>query len=126
MDPLLLVGTRIVILALIAYLVAGILLYKKKSAANIVVIFQSTGLFFDIVATALMILGSTNTPFSVHGFLGYSALVGMIIETTLLWRFRMQKGKDSQISRGFQRYSKLALAWWVTAFVVGALLVFLK
>jgi hypothetical protein len=126
MDPLLLVGTRIVIVALIAYSVAGFLLYKKKSAANIVLFFQSFGLFFDIVATALMILGSTNTPFSVHGFLGYSALIGMVIETILLWRFRSQKGKESPISKGFHLYSKLALVWWVTAFVVGALLVFLK
>ncbi len=126
MDPLLLVGTRIVIVALISYLAAGFLLYKKKSAANIVLFFQSTGLFFDIVATALMILGSTNTPFSVHGFLGYSALVGMVIETTLLWRFRMQKGKEHPVSLRFHLYSKLALFWWVTAFVVGALLVFLK
>lgn len=126
MDPLLLVGTRIVIIALIAYLVAGYLLFKKKTAANVVLAVQSTGLLFDIVATALMIAGSTNTPFSVHGFLGYSALVGMVIETTKLWRFRMQKGTDTQISKGFQLYSKLALAWWVTAFVVGALLVFLK
>lgn len=126
MDPLLLVGTRIVILALIAYCVAGFLLYKKKTAANIVLLFQSTGLFFDIAATALMILGSTNTPFSVHGFLGYSALVGMIIETTMLWRFRMQKGKEYPLSQRFHLYSKLALFWWVIAFVVGALLVFLK
>ncbi len=126
MDPLLQMGTRIVILALIAYSVAGFLLYKKKSAANIVLFFQSTGLFLDIAATALMILGSTNTPFSVHGFLGYSALTGMVVETILLWRFRLQKGKDSRISLGFNLYSKLALTWWVTAFVVGALLVFLK
>lgn len=126
MDPLLLVGTRIVIFALVAYSVAGYLLYKKKTAANIVLFFQSTGLFLDITATALMILGSTNTPFSVHGFLGYSALVGMVIETTLLWRFRMQKGKEFPVSQGFHVYSKLALTWWITAFVVGALLVFLK
>ena len=126
MDPLLLVGTRIVIVALIAYSVAGYLLYKKKTAANIVLFFQSTGLFFDITATALMILGSTNTPFSVHGFLGYSALVGMVIETTLLWRFRSRKGKEFPLSQRFHLYSKLALTWWVTAFVVGALLVFLK
>ncbi len=126
MDPLLLVGTRIVILALIAYSVAGYLLYKKKTAANIVLFFQSTGLFFDIAATALMILGSTNTPFSVHGFLGYSALIGMVIETTKLWRFRSKNGKEYPVSLGFHLYSKLALFWWVTAFVVGALLVFLK
>ncbi len=126
MDPLLLVGTRIVILALIAYCVAGYLLYKKKSAANIVLFFQSTGLFLDITATALMILGSTNTPFSVHGFLGYSALTGMVIETTLLWRFRSKNGKEHPVSLGFHLYSKLALTWWITAFVVGALLVFLK
>lgn len=126
MDPLLLVGTRIVIIALVAYSVAGYLLYKKKVAANIVLFFQSTGLFLDITATALMILGSTNTPFSVHGFLGYSALVGMVIETTMLWRFRMQKGKEHPVSQGFHVYSKLALTWWITAFVVGALLVFLK
>ncbi len=126
MDPLLLVGTRIVILALIAYCVAGYLLYKKKVAANIVLFFQSTGLFLDIAATALMILGSTNTPFSVHGFLGYSALTGMVIETTLLWRFRSKNGKEYPVSLRFHLYSKLALFWWVTAFVVGALLVFLK
>ncbi len=126
MDPLLLVGTRIVIVALNAYSVAGYLLYKKKLAANIVLFFQSKVLYFDIAATALKILGSTNTPFSVHGFLGYSALVGMVIETILLWRFRMQKGKEYPVSLRFHLYSKLALFWWVTAFVVGALLVFLK
>ncbi len=126
MDPVLLVGTRIVVVALVAYLTAGVLIHKKKTAANIVLFFQSFGLFFDVAATVLMILGSTNTPFSVHGFIGYSSLVGMVIKTILLWKFRMQKGKESQVSKGFQLYSKLALAWWVTAFVVGALIVFLK
>ena len=126
MDPLLQMGTRIVIVALIAYLIAGYRLLKKKTAANNVLFMQSAGLVFDITATALMLFGSTNTPFSVHGFLGYSALTGMIIETSLLWRHRLQKGSESQISKGFNLYSKLALAWWVIAFVVGALLVFLK
>ena len=88
MDPLLQMGTRIVIVALLAYLIAGYRLIKQKTAANNVLYIQSAGLFFDILATVLMILGSTNTPFSIHGFLGYSALVGMVIETTKLWSFR--------------------------------------
>ena len=126
MDPVLLVGTRIVVIALIAYLTAGFLIHKRKSAANIVLVFQSFGLLFDVTATVLMILGSPNTPFTIHGFLGYSSLTGLVIKTILLWRYRIQKGAEFPFSKGFQLFSKIALFWWVTAFVVGALIVFLK
>ena len=88
MNTLLTFGTRIVVLALASYTVAFILARKKKLSSPLLV-FQTLGLGLDITATVFMIAGSTNTPFTLHGVFGYSALAAMLIETFLLWKRRL-------------------------------------
>lgn len=123
MDPILLAGTLIVNLALIFYTVGIITEQRRHRVTRQVLISLSLGVIFDIAATVCMIIGSPNTPFSLHGFLGYSSLTGMLVETALAWRHRRRQG-EGEVSRSLHLYSRLAYAWWVLAYITGALIVF--
>ena len=72
MSPILIVGTCIVIFALLSYTVA-FLLEQRKYITNNVLLFQCMGLFLDISATVCMIIGSQNTAITLHGVFGYSS-----------------------------------------------------
>lgn len=124
MNPALVAGTRVVILALLSYTAAAVIEQRKRWVANLVLIFQSVGMALDITATTLMIIGSRNTPFTVHGVFGYSALAVMVVKTALLWRFRLREGMGG-ITQRVGLYSWLAYGWWLVAFILGSLLVFL-
>jgi uncharacterized repeat protein (TIGR03987 family) len=126
MNPTLIAGTRIVVLALIFYSIGIITEQRKRHITNLVLIALTIGIILDITATAFMIIGSPNSPFTLHGFLGYSALIAMLIDTIFVWRFRVANGNDSEVSKSLHFYSRYAYSWWVIAFISGSLLVFLK
>jgi len=126
MNLLLKTGTRVVVLALISYSIAILNEQRKHSISPSVLIFLSIGIFFDLSATIFMILGSPNSPFTLHGFLGYSALAAMLVDTFLIWKTRLSSGKNATVSRHLHLYSRFAYLWWVVAFITGGLLVFLK
>ena len=126
MNALLVSGTRIVIIALLSYSIAIITEQRKRVVNNVVLVFISLGIVTDIVATAFMIAGSSNTPFTAHGILGYSSLAAMLIDTVLIWRHRIKNGNNAQVSAGLHAYSRYAYIWWVLAFITGAALVFFK
>jgi hypothetical protein len=126
MNPTLIAGTRIVILALIFYSIGIITEQRKHHVTNTVLIALTIGIIMDISATALMILGSPNSPFTLHGMLGYSALAAMLIDTILVWRFRLANGNDAVVAKPLHFYSRYAYSWWVIAFISGSLLVALK
>jgi uncharacterized repeat protein (TIGR03987 family) len=123
MKPVLIAGTTIVNLALIFYTIGILTEQRRRAVTRRVLTFLTLGVIFDIVATGCMIAGSENSPFSLHGILGYSSLTAMIVETTLAWRHRLGKG-DSLVSPGLHQYSRLAYIWWVAAYITGAILVF--
>ncbi|MCD6250457.1 MAG: hypothetical protein J7J98_09025 [candidate division Zixibacteria bacterium] len=123
MAPILMVGTVIVNLALIFYSIGIFIEQHRHKITQKALLFLTLGIAFDIVATTCMIIGSTNSPFSLHGLLGYSSLMVMLIETTLAWRHRLRAG-DGEVSSGLHLYSRIAYFWWVAAFVTGALIVF--
>ena len=123
MKPVLLAGTIIVNLALISYSIAIITEQRKKVVSNTVLNFLTIGVLFDIVATACMIIGSENTPFSVHGIMGYSSLTGMLIDCVLIWRFRLRYGPSVLVNRKLHLYSRIAYSWWVLAYITGAILI---
>jgi len=126
MNVLLQYGTRIVILALIAYSIAIITEQRRHLVTNTVVIFISLGIILDITATAFMIAGSSNTPFTLHGLLGYSSLLGMLIDTGLIWRHRLKSGKTTRVPDRLHLYSRYAYIWWILAFITGGALVLFK
>lgn len=119
MNPTLMTGTKIVVLALTAYTIAIVTEQRKHRVTNNVLIFLTLGIVLDVTATIFMIKGSSNTPFTVHGFIGYSSLLGMLIDTFLIWRFRLANGIDAEVPRGLHFYSRYAYSWWVIAFITG-------
>ena len=123
MSPVLIAGTTIVNMALIFYSIGIVTEQRSHQITSRVLLFLTLGVVFDITATACMIIGSTKSPFTLHGILGYSSLTAMLIETSLAWRHRNRHG-DAPVPGGLHLYSRLAYIWWVLAYLTGAVLVF--
>jgi uncharacterized membrane protein len=126
MNSTLVAGTRIVVFALIFYSIGIITEQRNRRVMNPVLIALTIGIILDITATTFMIIGSPNSPFTLHGLLGYSALGAMLIDTIFVWRFRLANGNDTAVPKPLHLYSRYAYSWWVIAFVSGSLLVILK
>jgi hypothetical protein len=112
----------IVILALIFYSLFIRREYKTRLISSRLLLLLCLGLFFDVTATAFMIIGSLKSPFTLHGFIGYSALTVMLIDTVLMWRLRLRLGKNATIPVLLHKYSIYAYAWWVVAFISGGII----
>jgi hypothetical protein len=117
------IGATIVIFALASYSVAILTEQKKRLISRIVLIFLTIGVVLDIIATTFMIIGSSHTPFSLHGILGYSSLTAMLIDTILIWRFSRKNTIETTVPKALHVYSLFAYLWWVAAFITGLLLV---
>ena len=122
MNTLSTIGAGIVTLALISYSIGIITEQVKKTLIPRVLIFITIGVTLDITATVFMILGSRNSPFTAHGFIGYSALLVMIIELTRIWRTYQKKGLNAEIPKSVHLYSRYAYIWWVVAYITGSLI----
>lgn len=126
MLPLAKIAATVVTLALISYSIAIITEQRKRKVINLVLVFLTLGVMLDISATTMMIIVSENSPFTLHGILGYSSLTLMIIDAVLLWRFRTRHGAAEQVAKRLHLYSRIAYIWWVTAYITGSLMVMLK
>ncbi|MBC8183400.1 hypothetical protein H8E88_20100 [candidate division KSB1 bacterium] len=126
MNTILAIGTKIVIVALISYAIGIFIEQRKRLVTNGVLITLTVGIILDVIATVFMIIGSPSSPFTLHGFLGYSALAAMLIDTSLIWRFRITNGTTEKVGKSLHLYSRYAFSWWVIAFITGALLVVFK
>lgn len=126
MNSLLITGSIIVTFALLFYSIGIISEQKGKHITYNVLIFMTLGIVFDITATLFMIIGSPNSPFTLHGFLGYSALTVMLIDVLFIWKLNITKGTGSVVPHGLHLYSRYAYLWWVVAYITGGLLVALK
>jgi hypothetical protein len=70
-----------------------------------------------------MIAGSSIGIFTLHGIIGYSSLVGMLIDIVLIWRLKFRFGMNANVPDSIHFYSRYAWIWWVIAFITGGLLV---
>ena len=122
MNPTLMTGSTIVTLALAAYSIAILTEQKIHIITKKVLTFLTIGIILDITATTFMIVGSTNSPFTVHGFIGYSALTLMLIDTILIWRFRFNNGLNAKVTDSIHLYSRIAYIWWVCAYFTGGII----
>ena len=126
MQQISMIGAGIVTFALISYSVAILTEQRNKIISGRVLVFLTLGVVLDITATTCMIIGSANTPFTFHGFLGYSALAVMLIDVIRIWYNYRQKGINAPVPRTLHIYSRYAYSWWVIAYITGGLLVMLK
>jgi hypothetical protein len=122
MNTLSIIGATIVTLALISYSIGIITEQVKKKIIPRVLIFITLGVVLDITATVFMILGSKNSPFTSHGFIGYSALFLMLIELVSIWRSYNKLGMGADVPKGVHLYSRYAYIWWVVAYITGSLI----
>jgi hypothetical protein len=117
------IGAGIVIFALLSYSISIITEQRTRLVTPFVLRFLTIGIILDVTATIFMIIGSTNSAFSLHGILGYSSLAGMLTDTILIWRFYLASKPGSVVPKGLHLYSRFAYAWWVIAFITGLMLV---
>jgi hypothetical protein len=88
--------------------------------------FLSLGVSLDIIATTLMIIGSSKGILTLHGVIGYSSLIGMFTDAEMMWRLQLRSGTGASVPKGLHLYSRYAYFWWVAAFITGGLLVALR
>ena len=69
-----------------------------------------------------MILGSKNSPFTIHGFIGYSALLVMLVELIRIWKLHQREGIGAVVPKSLHLYSRIAYIWWVVAYITGSLI----
>ena len=119
-------GAGIVIFALLSYSLSIITEQRKKLVTPFVLRFLTIGIVLDITATIFMIIGSSNSAFTLHGILGYSSLAGMFLDTILIWRFHLSSKPGTFVPQKLHSYSRYAYAWWVIAFITGLMLVVFK
>lgn len=122
MNTLSIIGATIVTLALISYSIGIITEQVKKRLIPRVLIFITLGVVLDITATIFMILGSKNSPFTPHGFIGYSALLLMLVELVRIWKVYNTSGMNAEVPKGVHLYSRYAYIWWVVAYITGSLI----
>jgi hypothetical protein len=120
------IGAGIVIFALLSYSLSIITEQRKKLVTPIVLRFLTIGIILDITATTFMIIGSSNSAFTLHGILGYSSLAAMFIDTILIWRFHLSTKPGTVVPKQLHLYSRYAYSWWVIAFITGLMLVVLR
>jgi len=126
MQAILIAGITIVHLALAAYSVAIFTQSKRKTISKFVLGFLSVGVLFDITATICMVIGSKEGALTLHGFIGYSSLLGMLIDTLLSYRFVAKNGLGASTTPAFNKWSKFAYFYWVAAYITGAILVMVR
>jgi hypothetical protein len=126
MNSFLIVGTSIVNLALISYSLFIYQELKYKIVSKKLLSFLTTGILLDIIATICMVTGSSKGAFTIHGIIGYSSLLAMLIDTILLWKLKNNKGVGSTITPKLHAYSVFAYTWWIVAYITGALIVMMR
>ena len=126
MNKLLMVGTSVVFFALLFYTIGIFIEQKHKKVLPKVLFFLTMGIIADIIATGFMIAGSSKGIFTLHGIIGYSSLLGMLIDNILVWRLKIRSGMNADVPDSIHLYSRYAWIWWVIAFITGGLLVMIS
>ena len=126
MKSILIAATAVVNLALISYSIAVITEQVRHRISRLTMVFLTSGLLLDISATCMMIIGSENSPFTIHGILGYSSLTAMLVDAVLLWRLRTRKGAGSAVPKSLHIYTRIAYIWWIMAYITGAIIALSK
>lgn len=119
MNPILLAGIGIVNLALVFY---SLFFFKKKTGffTPAAVVFLGLGVVFDLTSTTLMIVGAHRGLITVHGFIGYTALGGMVSELVVVLRTFLGK---KEITPRVRIMTRITYLWWVCAYLAGIVLV---
>lgn len=123
MNPISLTGAFVITFSLLSYGIGSISLMRFKLVSTGVLVYITTGVILDTIGAVLMIIATSHSPFTLHGLLGFSGLLVMLINALLLWRYFRKNGSETRVSRSLLLYSKLAFLWWMIAYILGSLLI---
>ena len=122
MNHILMTGVIIVTFALAFYSVAVITEQRRSIVSKAVLTFLTAGLVCDVTSTLCMIIGSHNIPLTVHGVIGYTALLAMLVETMMIWGHWRKNRSGTKVPRGLHLYTRIAYGWWVVAYIAGGII----
>lgn len=125
MKPILVAGVTIVHLALLCYTIAIITLNRKKRLTRNVITFLTLGVLFDITSTICMVIGSGHL-ITLHGIIGYTSLAGMFADTIFSYRNVRRHGHVHTVTSRFIIWSTVAYAYWIVAYITGAIIVMVR
>ncbi|MCG6189464.1 hypothetical protein [Maribellus maritimus] len=123
MNSISITGAFIITLSLLSYGIGSISLQRFRMVSPGVLWFLTLGVVLDIVATIFMIVGAKNPGFTLHGFLGYSALLVMLIDVIFIWQIYYRENINAHVGKKLLTYSKIAYGWWIVAYITGSLLI---
>jgi len=121
MNPGLIRAVIVVTIALVFYSIGAITEQRKHAVTRLVLFFLTVGVLLDITSTTLMIINSGNIPITVHGIIGYTALLAMLVDAILIWR-HWRKNGSGPVPRPLHLYTRVAYGWWVIAYIAGAII----
>jgi hypothetical protein len=126
MQPIVIAAVSIITLALVCYTVATAAHQRSHRITGVVAAFLTIGVAFDVTATLCMVVAAGGIKATLHGALGITALFGMLLETILAWRHRLEYGPEVPVSAGKRLYARIAYCYWVLAFISGGTMVMMS
>jgi len=126
MSAIIVAGVILIHIAAILYTIFIIKEWKYRRATKGVARFIAAAVIFDVLATSCMMIGTTETYFTLHGILGYTALAIMAMDAILIWRHRSKFGHEVHFSKALHRVSLFGYCLWVLAFGTGEYLAVLN
>jgi len=121
-EMVIIVGVIFIHIALVLY---SVFIYKErkyKRATKGVLGFITAAVIFDVSATICMMIGTVEKYFTLHGILGYTAVVVMITDAIFIWKHWNKHGSEVPFSDTLNRNSKLGYILWLIAFGTGEML----
>jgi len=122
LNSTLIAAIVVVTFALVFYSIGVLNEQRTSILSRRILLFLTAGIVCDVLSTTLMIIGSNNIPFTIHGFLGYTALALMLIDTTRIWKFWRRTGVTEKVPRNLHVYTRIAYCWWIIAYIAGAII----
>jgi hypothetical protein len=126
MSVIIICGVILIHIAAVLYTIFIIKEWKHRRATKGVARFIAAAVIFDVSATSCMMIGTTETYFTLHGILGYTALAIMAMDAILIWRHRSKFGHEVLFSKALHRVSLFGYFLWLTAFGTGEYLALLN
>ena len=120
MSTIIITGVIFIHIALVLYTIFIIKEHKHRRATKGVLGFITAAVIFDITATGCMMIGTVEEYFTLHGILGYTALVVvMVTDAIFIWKHKLNFGSEMPFSKALNRNSKLGYVLWLLAFFTG-------
>jgi uncharacterized protein YxeA len=122
MSHIIIAGVILIHIAFICYTVFIYKEHKYKRATQGLLVFITAAVIFDVSATVCMMIGVAKEYFTLHGVLGYTALLVMVTDAVFIWKHYHKFGSEVPFSKTLNRNSKLGYVLWIIAFLTGEML----